>query len=83
MAEAEAGLRSARLAEMKEAQRMALISGILSALVGALLTLLVGLLIRKASMARKRDEWLQSGLVGLADAMRGDLETIQLGHNIL
>jgi signal transduction histidine kinase/DNA-binding response OmpR family regulator/CHASE3 domain sensor protein len=83
MAQVEADLRSRRLTEMNDAQKTALASGILAGLVGVVLTLIVGYLIQRAILARKRDEWFQSGQVGLAHAMRGDQETGELGNNIL
>jgi signal transduction histidine kinase/CheY-like chemotaxis protein/CHASE3 domain sensor protein len=83
MAQVESELRDKRFSEMSDAYRTALASGILSGLLGIALTLIVGFLIQRATLARKREEWLQSGHVGLASAMRGDQETAELGHNIL
>jgi len=83
MNQEEADLRARRLAEMNDAYSIALISGVLSCLLGIVLTLIVGFLIRRAATARQRQEWLQSGQVGLAAAMLGDQRTEQLGDNIL
>ncbi|HEV2675382.1 MAG TPA: response regulator [Aliidongia sp.] len=79
----EADLREKRMAEMGEASQTALTSGVLSGLVGVGLTTLIGFLMRRATLARQREEWLQSGQVGLASAMRGDQEIEQLGDSIL
>jgi CheY-like chemotaxis protein/signal transduction histidine kinase/CHASE3 domain sensor protein len=83
MNQEEADLREKRLGEMTGAYNTALLSGILSCLLGIILTAVVGFLIRRAAMARRRQEWLQSGQVGLADAMLGDQRTEKLGDNIL
>src|ERR1700722_5258080 len=66
MGQEEAQLRSKRLAEMNEAQKNALASSFLSGTLGILLTAMIGFLLRRATLARRRDEWLQSGQVGLA-----------------
>ena len=71
------------LADMEDAYRTALVSGILSALLGAVLTVAVFLLIRRSARARARQEWLQSGQVGLAGAMSGDLTIEQLADSVL
>jgi len=83
MDQEEADLRNKRLAEMADAYSRALVSGILSCLLGIVLTLIVGFLIRRAAITRQRQEWLQSGQVGLASAILGDQRTEQLGDNIL
>jgi signal transduction histidine kinase/CheY-like chemotaxis protein/CHASE3 domain sensor protein len=83
MDQEEAGLRDKRLAEMNDASRTALASGILSAFFGMVLTGVVGFLIRRAAIARQREDWLQSAQVGLGSAMLGDQRTEQLGDNIL
>jgi signal transduction histidine kinase/CheY-like chemotaxis protein/CHASE3 domain sensor protein len=79
----EAELRSRRLAEMNDAQRTAFASSLLSGLLGVLLTATIGFLIRRATLARRREEWLQSGQVGLASVMIGDQPIDQLGNSIL
>ncbi|MFA6153511.1 response regulator [Mesorhizobium sp.] len=83
MAQEEATLRSRRLAEMDSAQQTALASGFLSAVLGIVLTAAIGFLMRRATLARRREEWLQSGQVGLASAIIGDQQVEQLGNSIL
>ena len=83
MAQEEASLRSRRLAEMSAAQQTALVSGLLSGALGILLTIMIGFLMRRATMARRREEWLQKGQVGLASAIIGDQPVEQLGNSIL
>jgi signal transduction histidine kinase/DNA-binding response OmpR family regulator/CHASE3 domain sensor protein len=83
MAQTESELREKRVAEMNDAYRTALASGILSGLLGIAVTFFVGFLIRRSNLARRRDEWLQAGQVGLGAAMRGEQATEELGNNIL
>jgi CheY-like chemotaxis protein/signal transduction histidine kinase/CHASE3 domain sensor protein len=83
MDQIEADLRDKRLAEMNDAYKTALASGILSGLLGVILTIVVGYLIRRATIARRQEDWLQSGHVGLASAIRGDQVTEELGDNVL
>jgi signal transduction histidine kinase/CheY-like chemotaxis protein/CHASE3 domain sensor protein len=83
MDQEEADLREKRLAEMTDAYKTAFVSAILSCLLGIVLTAIVGFLIRRAIVARQRQDWLQSGQVGLASAMLGDQRTEQLGDNLL
>ena len=83
MGKEESDLRVQRLAEMDGAYRTASASGLLSSLLGILLTAAIGVLIRRATLARRREEWLQSGHVGLSAAVMGDKRTQQLGNNIL
>ncbi|OYU92284.1 MAG: histidine kinase [Bradyrhizobiaceae bacterium PARB1] len=83
MAREETQQRVRRLSEMDEAQRTALVSSVLSGLLGILLTGAVGFLIRRATIARRREEWLQAGQVGLASAMMGDQALQQLGNSVL
>jgi signal transduction histidine kinase/CheY-like chemotaxis protein/CHASE3 domain sensor protein len=83
MGQEEAELRLRRLAEMNDAQRTAFASSLLSGLLGVLLTATIGFLVRRATLARRREEWLQSGQVGLASVMIGDQPIDQLGNSIL
>ena len=83
MGQEEAELRSGRLSEMNEAYRTAIVSGFLSGVLGILLTATIGFLIRRATLARRKEEWLQSGQVRLAGAMMGDQPVEQLGNSIL
>lgn len=83
MSEEETIQRTRRLAEMSEAQRTALVSSIMAGLLGILLTAAIGFLVRKSTLAQRREEWLQTGQVGLATAMMGDQTLQQLGNSIL
>ncbi len=76
-------LRDIRLAEMDAAHKTALTSGVLTCLLGAALTIAVFALIRRSARARSREEWLQSGQVGLAEAMMGDKSVEELSDSIL
>jgi len=79
----EADLREQRVAEMADAYKGAVLTCALSGWLGIVLTFIVGYLIRRAASARQREEWLQTGQVGLATAMLGDQVTERLGENIL
>ena len=79
----EIDLRAKRLAEMADAYWRAIVSGIISSLLGIGLTGVIGFLIFRAEAARRREDWLQGGRVGLSKAMLGDQPTEQLGDNIL
>jgi signal transduction histidine kinase/CheY-like chemotaxis protein/CHASE3 domain sensor protein len=83
IAEEETRVRSLRLAEMEGAQQRALFSTLLSGILGLLLTGIIGFLVRRATATRRREEWLQSGEVGLGTAMMGDRPIEQLGNSIL
>lgn len=83
MRDEEQRLRELRLAEMAVAFRTAQVTGVLAALLGALITVIVFVLIRRSIAARARQQWQQSGQVGLADAMLGDKSVEQLGDAIL
>lgn len=83
MSGAELEVRLDRLAEMENAQKTARLSTLLSGLLGIALTAAIALLIRKATIVRRRDEWLQAGQVGLASAMMGDQSIEQLSKSIL
>jgi signal transduction histidine kinase/DNA-binding response OmpR family regulator/CHASE3 domain sensor protein len=79
----EIDLRAKRLGEMADAYWRAIVSGIISSLLGIGLTGVIGFLIFRAEAARRREDWLQGGRVGLSKAMLGDQPTEQLGDNIL
>ncbi len=83
MTQEEKALRSRRLAEMEASYQTALASGLLSALLGIALTAVIGFLIRRATIARRLEAWLQTGYAELATAMMGDQSIEQLGRNVL
>lgn len=83
MSQEEATLRARRLEEMNGAYGTALASSVLAGILGILLTVAIGTLIRRSTLARRREEWLQAGNLGLASAMLGDQRTEQLGDSIL
>ena len=83
MRQEELRLRQIRLAEMEGAYKTAVAGGVLSGLLGAALTVVVFVLIRRNVRNRARQEWLQSGQVGLAAAMMGDKSVEQLADGVL
>ncbi|WP_294054508.1 response regulator [Sphingomonas sp.] len=83
MQQEEARLRQMRIDEMEGAYRTAWAAGILTGVLGVGLTLLIGFLIRRATIVRERQQWLQAGEAQLAAAMLGDKAKPELGENIL
>jgi signal transduction histidine kinase/DNA-binding response OmpR family regulator/CHASE3 domain sensor protein len=83
MEQEEIDLRAKRLAEMADAYWRAIAGGIISSLLGLGLTGVVGFLILRNEAARRREDWLQTGRVGLSKAMLGDQPINQLGDNVL
>lgn len=83
MADEEGRVRAQRLLEMEAAQQQALLSTLLSGALGILLTAAIGFMIRRTTILRQRDQWLQSGQVGLATATMGDQSIEKLGNAIL
>jgi CheY-like chemotaxis protein/signal transduction histidine kinase/CHASE3 domain sensor protein len=83
MAEEEAALRRQRLSEMATSYGTASLTSSLSGMLGVLLTVAVGVLIRRATLARRREQWLQSGQLGLSSSLIGDQRIEQLGASIL
>ncbi|WP_416067307.1 response regulator [Rhizobium sp. ZK1] len=83
MAVGESEVRSQRLIEMNAAQQTAFLSTLLSGALGVALTAAIAFLIRRNTLARRRDEWLQTGQVELAAAMMGDQPIEKLGDSIL
>jgi len=83
MAQEETRVRGQRVIEMESAQQRAFLSTVLSGLLGILLTGVLAFLVRRATAARRREEWLQSGEVGLSAVMMGDRPIEQLGNSVL
>ncbi|KUL97324.1 histidine kinase [Bosea sp. WAO] len=83
MADEETRTRIRRIDEMGGAQRTAMASSLLAGALGLLLTGTIAVLIRRATLARRREEWLQAAQVGLAAAMMGDQPIGKLGDSIL
>ncbi len=79
MEQEEQRLRNRRLAETDDAFRVAVGGGLL----GVLLPGAVASLVRRAAVARRRQEWLQSGQLGLSKAMGGNQRLEQLGDRVL
>ena len=75
--------RELRLAEMNAAYGTALISVTVAAVIGLLLSVLITWMITRASSARRKEEWLQAGQVGVSAAMMGEQRLDQLGNSIL
>jgi signal transduction histidine kinase/DNA-binding response OmpR family regulator/CHASE3 domain sensor protein len=83
MIEEEQRLRKERVASMDGAYRVAVVSGILTAIIGVVLATVVAYLIQRANANQARQDWLQTGKLGLASAMFGEQNLPQLGQSIL
>jgi signal transduction histidine kinase/CheY-like chemotaxis protein/CHASE3 domain sensor protein len=79
----ERRLRTERLDAMEAAYRVAVGSGVLACVLGTVLSVAVATLVRRAAAARRGEEWLQSGQVGLAAAIGGDPTLERLGERSL
>nr|WP_165070087.1 response regulator [Paludisphaera rhizosphaerae] len=75
--------RNDRMEEAGGAFKMAVGSGILSALLGVALSAALWLFLRRTALAQRRREWLQKGTVGLSTALAGDQQPNQIGENAL
>ncbi len=72
-----------RLAEMNSAYRVAVGSGVLTSILGVLLSAGVAYLVHRGVITRRRQEWLQSGQIGINEALAGDQRLEQLGESVL
>ncbi len=83
MEKAEYALREKRLAAMKDAYRVAVLTGILSALLGVVLSIVAAYLVQRSIAMRRRQDWLNTGRLGLSAAASGDKRLEQLGASVL
>ncbi|HEY1067734.1 MAG TPA: CHASE3 domain-containing protein, partial [Pirellulales bacterium] len=83
MSEAERALRVQRLEATADAYSVAVSGVLLTGVVGVILSLAVASLIQRAAATRQRQEWLQTGQLGLSAATAGDLRLERLGENTL
>ena len=83
MQEEERLHRTQRLAEMENAYEVAVGSGFLTGGLGIMLIIGVAYLVRRAMLTRQRQEWLQSGQIGLSQALTGDPRLEQVGERVL
>ncbi|PZQ44337.1 MAG: histidine kinase [Micavibrio aeruginosavorus] len=79
----EKSLRAGRIDRMDASFKSTLTSGVLSAMCGAFLSLLVAWLLQRSAYTSRRQQWLQDGEIGIANALLGDLTIDQLGEKIL
>ncbi|WP_150305384.1 response regulator [Pseudomonas saliphila] len=83
LGEEERALRAQRVDAMNKAYTVTFITSALSGSLGIILTLVLAVLIRRATLARRREQWLQNAQVGLASVVMGEQSTKELGQNIL
>lgn len=79
----ESRVRHDRIAEMNEAHRVALASGIIASVLGIVLSCTVAWLVLRATNLRRRQDWLQDGKLELATAMAGEKGLEPLADSIL
>ena len=75
--------RERAIAEMNDAYKAALGATTLAAILGLILSGVITVMISRATAAQRRQEWLQAGEAGLANAILGEQNMEQLGHNVL
>ena len=83
MAREELRLRTSHMEDMGLASRTAMTGAIMTSLIGSILTIAIFVLLIRGSRARTRQQWLQTGQVGLANAMRGDKTITELAEAVL
>jgi CheY-like chemotaxis protein/CHASE3 domain sensor protein len=83
MASEEIRLRQVRLDDMAAASAAAVVTAIVTSLIGAALTILSFMLVQRNLRARARQDWLQAGQLGLAEAMRGEKSVEEIGSAVL
>ncbi len=81
--EEETQVRLHDMDEFMAAREKTTVSNVLSTVLGIILALAIAFMIRRAMANRQREQWLQSGQVGLSNAMFGEQRVEQLGQNIL
>ena len=79
----EQRLRDVRIGEMDTAYRVAVSTIVLTGAIGVTLICAVILLLRRAMLARQRQDWLQSAQIGLSKVMVGELRVDQLAERVL
>ncbi len=75
--------RQDRIIEMNGAYRIAILTVTFAAILGVLLSIFITIMVGRASAARRREEWLQTGQVGITGVMMGEQTLEKLGANIL
>ncbi|HZZ71835.1 MAG TPA: response regulator [Pirellulales bacterium] len=83
MSQEERITRDARVKEMDASYSVALTSDLLTGVLGVALSLVVAYLLRRTSIARAHEEWLQSGQIRLSQNMIGDTGLQSLGERVL
>ncbi len=75
--------RSRAIAEMNDAYGAAIGATALAAILGLILSGVITVMISRATAAQRRLDWLKAGEAGLANALLGEQNMEQLGHNVL
>ncbi len=83
MLQTERELRQRLSEEAVRSFQNAIMTVVISCAFGILLAMAITTLLRRAAAQRRQEEWFQSGQVGLASAMLGDLTLPELGEAVL
>src|SRR6185312_13702460 len=75
--------RGQRAAEARAAFDTAVWSVIIAAVIGVVLAVVITVILVRVAVARRRQEWLQAGQVGLSSVLVGEQRLDQLGRNVL
>ncbi|MBS0659557.1 MAG: response regulator [Verrucomicrobia bacterium] len=76
-------IRTGRVAAMNAAYQSTIVTGVIISILGGALSITVAILLYLAAQTRQRQEWLQTGSLGLAGALSGDRNAEQLGESAL
>ncbi len=79
----ETEVRTQRMEAMGKAYTVAFITSAMAGSLGILLIFVIAALVRSATLARRKEQWLQNAQVGLGSVVIGEQATQELGHNIL
>jgi len=79
----ESRIRDFRIAEMEQAHKAAVASGMITAVLGLVLSYAVFWLLRRTQDQRKRQEWSQTGRIELATVMAGEQNMRPLAEGVL
>lgn len=79
----EVASRSEILSKVESSLRTSLATAVSAAALGIALTCIISIIINRSSAARRRQQWLQNGQIGLAGEVSGDKNLEELGQNVL
>lgn len=81
--EAETAVRTQRLSDMDSVFSFAVLVSVLTGILGAALTLAIGVMMRRAALADRHHQWVQSAQLGLGGDLAGELSVDEVGGQTL